>query len=218
MTKENLMMVLAMWAGITVFGGDEAKEIFVRFERNLSRHRTVSGDLVGKGPGGVTYESKFLLQKPSSFRFIDGQINIYCDGRVQFNHLVSEREYIKSKISTGLGTGFPAGLDAFFGFPTGVSAPYFAKKTEFRMQKVDGDMCAAKAIHFEGFGRNDRMVFYVDRTTKQILGWDQVFGNTKMPFRFKNLRVDVDVPGNAFDWRPSTGLKERTLSHGPGKY
>jgi outer membrane lipoprotein-sorting protein len=77
------------------------------------------------------------------------------------------------------------------------------------MQSVDGHMCAAKAIHFESFERDDRMVFYVNSATRQILGWDQVFGDMKMYFRFDDLRFDVNIPKEAFEWRPPAGFKER---------
>ncbi len=188
---------------------DEARNIYTRFERELKACQSASGDLIGRGRGQGPFKSTFLLQKPKSFRVIDGQINIYCNGKVQFNHLVAEKEYFKRDVSKGFGFGAPYALDAFFGFPTGATAPYIEKKTEFRMQKVDGRICAAKAIHFESFDRDDRMVFFVDRATKRILGWDQVFGDTKMHYRFENLRFSVKVPAGAFDWIPMPGLKEK---------
>jgi len=194
-----------------ISGADTARGIFANFEANLKARRSASGDLVGKGPGGVMLRSSFLLRKPKSFRIIDGQINMYCNGKVQLNHLVSEGEYVKLDVSKRLGFGAPSALDAFFGLPTGAGAPYFVKKTELRMQEVDGHLCAAKAIHFESFDRDDRMVFYVDAATRQAVGWDQVFGNTRMAFRFENLRFNVDVPRDAFDWKPAPGIRERTI-------
>jgi len=208
------MIMLALAVGTMLSGGDEGRIIFAIYERNLYTHRNASGNLVGKGSGGVTSKSSFLLQKPKSFRLIDDQINMYSDGKVQFNYLIPEKEYFKRDVSRGFGFGSPCALDSFFGSATGSSAPYFVKKTEFRMQKLDGRECAAKALHFESFGRDDRMVFYVDRATRQMLGWDQVFGGRKMYYRFVNLRFDVDVPKDAFEWKPPPGIKERVLRHG----
>ncbi|MGI8923482.1 MAG: hypothetical protein ACR2HJ_05490 [Fimbriimonadales bacterium] len=208
----NQRSVVAGTFSKMISAGDEARDLFAEFERDLRTSQSASGDLIGRGRGLGPFKSTFLLQKPKSFRVIDGQINIFCNGKVQFNHLVAEKEYFKRDVSKGFGFGAPYALDAFFGFPTGATAPYFEKRTEFRMQKVDGRVCAAKAIHFESFDRDDRLVFFVDRATKQILGWDQVFGDTKMHYRFENMRFSVKVPAGAFDWTPMPGLKERSSS------
>lgn len=205
-------MVLCALAVGLLSGSDEAKQLVGRFESDLKACQSMSGELVGRGSGLGPFKSAFLLQKPKSFRVIDGQINIYCNGKFQYNHLVREKEWFKRDVSKGFGFGAPYGLDAFFGFATGATAPYFEKRTEFRMQKVDGRMCAAKAIHFESFERDDRMIFYVDSKTRRPVGWDQVFGDTKMHFRFGNLRLNVPVPKGAFDWKPLPGLKEKVAS------
>jgi outer membrane lipoprotein-sorting protein len=205
-------MILCALTLTVSFGDGDAKQIFNRFERDLKACQSLSGDLVGNGSGFGPFKSTFLLQKPKSFRVIDGQINIYCNGKVQYNHLVREKEWFKRDVSKAFGFGAPYGLDAFFGLPTGSTAPYFEKKTEFRMQKVGERMCAAKAIHFESFDRDDRMVFFVDAKTKQLIGWDQVFGDTKMHYRFANMQLNPQVPKGAFDWKPLPGLKERAIT------
>ncbi|MDR3692176.1 MAG: hypothetical protein P4L46_22535 [Fimbriimonas sp.] len=205
------MITLAIAVGAMLSRGDDAKFIFTEFERQLHVRKSASGDLEGRGQGSELYSSSFLLQKPRSFRVIDGQIDLYCNGETEFSHLISEKEYLKRDVSRHRGYGAPSALDAFFGLPTGESAPYFVKKTEYQMQVVDGHLCAAKAIHFESFGRDDRMVFFVDRASKQIRGWDQVFGYKKMFFRIKNLRFDFVVPADAFDWKLTPGLKERVI-------
>ena len=203
------MIILALAFGTLLARGDEAKDIFTGFERNLHGRISASGYLVGKGADGANFKESFLLQKPKSFRVIDDIVEMYCNGKVQFNYLPDEKAYLKPDMSSGFGAGTPDALDAFLGFPTGSRAPYFVNKTEFRMQTVDGRLCAAKAFHFESYGRDDRMVFYVDKASKQILGWDQVFGDRKIYFRFENLRFDVDIPKGAFDWKPTPDLKER---------
>ena len=207
-------MVITLIIGVMFAGGNESREIFAAFERELHTRQTASGNLIGRGAEEATFKSSFLLQKPKSFRVIDGQIDLYCNGKIQFNHLIAAKEYFKRDVSDEYGFGAPYGLDAFFGLATGASAPYFEKKTEFRMQKVDGHICAAKVIHFDSFGRDDRMAFFVDRTDKQIRGWDQSFGGTMMHYRFENLRFDVDVPKDAFDWKPGPELKERAIKKG----
>jgi hypothetical protein len=213
----RISLIFALAIGTTLSHAAEAKAIFAEFERGLQARRSASGNLVGVGPEGVSYAANFLLQKPCSFRVIDGQVELHCNGKVQFNHLVAEKQYFKRDVSTKLGSGVPGGLDAFFGFPTGSLAPYFVHKTEFRMQIVNGHQCAAKALRFESFGRDDRMVFYVDRTSKQILGWDQVFGGTKTYLRFSHLAFDIPVPKGAFDWKPTPDLKEQRQTGGEGE-
>jgi len=206
-----LLLIGIASIALTSSGSGGAKRLFAESEQKLRAAKSLSGRLVGKGAGFGSFRSTFLLKKPRSFRVVNGLVDIYYNGKVQFNHLVRENEYFSPDISKGGAFGAPCGLDAFFGQSTGDTAPYFVKRTEFRIQKVDGRACAAKALHFESFGRDDRMVFYVDVARKMPIGWDQVFGNTNMHYRFVDLRFNVPVAAAAFDWKPMPGLKERVI-------
>lgn len=207
--NDNVTMVaIALFFAKHLSFAENPEKVFAAFEKQLGAQKSLSGELTGTGPG-ATFKSSFLLHKPRSFKVIDGQIDMFCNGMVQVNHLVAEKEFFSRHVSK---QGFSppyAALDAFFGKPTGSTAPYFFKKTEFQIQTVDGKTYAAKITHFESFERDDRMTYLIDVKTKQILGWDQVFGGTVMHYRFGNLRSNIDVPKNAFDWKPIAGVKER---------
>lgn len=210
--------LIVLLAG-SALGLDEAKlseRIFADCERSLKNASSLSGKLYGTETNTGTHQTTFLFQKPRSFRVINGSVNIYCNGRVQFNHLVEERQYFSRDVSQEHSADhFVYSLDGFFGRRTGDTAPYFVNSTEYRMQEADGRRCAAKALHFESFGRDDRMVFFVDAETRRPVGWDQVFGFRKMHWRLIDLRYNVQVPKGAFDWKPAPDLTEKKIRSRP---
>jgi outer membrane lipoprotein-sorting protein len=196
-------------------GKAEADALFKKSEQKLRAAKSLSCTIVGTGP--VRYKFELLLQKPKSYRQLGTGVDIYCDGKTQINHIVAQKTFFKTDVSA---RGFDppvSGLDAFFGYTTGASAPYFLESTTYRMQTVDGRTCAAKSTVFDSFGRGDRMVYFVDAKTGLPIGWDQVFGGSKMHFRLANLRFNTPVPAGSFTWKPVPGVTERKAGSGRGR-
>jgi outer membrane lipoprotein-sorting protein len=190
------------------------KAIFARCEQKLKAATSLSCTVIGSV--SASYRIELLLQKPHSFRETGAGVDIYCDGKTQINHLVTEKQFFRRDISKD---GFdPPGpcLDGFFGNPTGATAPYFLKSTKFSMETIDGHRCAAKTTVFDSFGRGDKMTYYVDPGTGLPTGWDQVFGGTKMHFQLTNLRLNVPVPAGSFTWTPGPGITEKVITRRGG--
>ena len=185
----------------------DAEALFRKSEAKLKSAKSLACSEVGSGE--ATYQIDLLFQKPRSFKSTGSGIDLYCNGRMQVNHIFDEKSYFRTDITRA---GFDSPdycLSAFFGIPTGESAPYFIKSTTFAMVKLAGKMCAAKKLTFESYGRGDNMVYYVDSRTQLPLGWDQDFGGTKMQFRIKALRLNVSVPSGSFEWKPGPGDTEK---------
>lgn len=193
---------------------EQANKIFAQSEAKLKAARSISGAYVGTGR---KWREEFLMEKPGSFRVISDSIEIYCDGKTQWNHLLDTKEYFRRDVSKSGGSGTPSALDGFFGRSTGASAPYYLKRTTFDMRRASGKVYAAKTTYFKSFERNDHMTYLVDAKDKLPIGWDQDFGFGLMSFRFENLRFNVKVAAGAFEWKPLPGLKEKKVGRQSGR-
>ena len=203
----SLVSVVALLLGAQGRGASNAEMLFRKSEAKLKSAKSLACTEVGSGE--ATYRIDLLFQKPRSFRSTGSGIDLYCNGKMQVNHILDEKSYFRTDVTKA---GFDPPdecLSGFFGIPTGQSAPYFIKSTKFAMVKLAGKMCAAKTTTFESYGRGDNMVYYVDPRTQLPLGWDQEFGGTKMQFRIRDLRLNVPVPPGLFEWKPGPGDTEK---------
>lgn len=187
-----------------------AEEVFAAFEKKLKGAQSLSGRLEGLTP------ESFILQKPRSFRVLNSSISIYCDGKVQVNHLVKDKEYFRRDVSKGGEHGASYLLDGFFGHRTGSRAPYFVLSQKFQFLTVDGKRMAAKTLTFESFGRGDKMTFYVEPKSLTPYGHDNWFGGFKTHWRIKDFKLNVKVPPGTFEFRPGPELSERKSNRRDG--
>jgi len=196
-------------------GTSQAKKLFADCEAKLKAYKSISGTMAS---ADSSYREEFTLAKPLSFRSIHAkQIELYCNGKVQWHHLVDAGEYFKRDVAKEGAFGWPYELDGFFGFGTGSNLPYFIKRIAFDMRKQGGKLFAAKTFYVESFERNDYMTFLVDVNTKLPVGHDQDFGFGKMSFRIENLQINVKTPPATFEWKPLPGLKEKKRNRRGGK-